>query len=113
MPVGSPESVHVFAWRVTFGWKNCILCYAISYSCYKKNQTNKQIKKTFDLGGDEWMELAEGLGLTPEEIRFLDKRTLNPMEAALSFIAKQRFLSVGELYELLNERDFPMLADLL
>ena len=76
-------------------------------------QTNKQIKKTFDLGGDEWMELAEGLGLTPEEIRFLDKRTLNPMEAALSFIAKQRFLSVGELYELLNERDFPMLADLL
>ena len=75
-------------------------------------QTNK-LKKTFDLGGDEWMELAEGLGLTPEEIRFLDKRTLNPMEAALSFIAKQRFLSVGELYELLNERDFPLLADLL
>ena len=35
------------------------------------------------------------------------------MEAALSFIAKQRLLSVGELYELLNERDFPMLADLL
>ena len=58
------------------------------------------------------MELAEGLGLTPPEIRFLEKRTLNPMEAALSFIAKQRLLSVGELYELLNERDFPMLADL-
>ena len=62
---------------------------------------------------DEWMALAEGLGLTSEEIRFLDKRTLNPMEAALSFIAKQRFLSVSELYELLNERDFLMLADLL
>ena len=81
--------------------------------CYEKNQTKKQIKKTFDLGGDEWMELAEGLGLTPEEIRFLDKRTLNPMEAALSFIAKQRFLSVGELYELLNESGFPALADRL
>ena len=59
------------------------------------------------------MALAEGLGLTPPEIHFLDKRTLNPMEAALSFIAKQRLLSVGELYELLNERDLPMLADLL
>ena len=59
------------------------------------------------------MQVAEGLGLTQEEIRFLDKRTLNPMESALFFIAKQRFLSVGELYELLNKRDFPMLADLL
>ena len=59
------------------------------------------------------MEVAEGLGLTAPEIRFLDKRTVNPMEAALSFIVKQRFLSVGELYELSNERDFPMLADLL
>ena len=59
------------------------------------------------------MELAEGLGLTPSEIRFLDKRTINPMQAALSFITKQRFLSVGELYELLNEHDLPMLADLL
>ena len=59
------------------------------------------------------MELAERLGLTPPEIRFLEKRTLNPMEAALSFIVKQRLLSVSELYELLNECDFPMLADLL
>ena len=59
------------------------------------------------------MELAERLGLTPPEIRFLEKRTLNPMDAALSFIVKQRLLSVSELYELLNECDFPMLADLL
>ena len=59
------------------------------------------------------MELAEGLGLTPQEIRFLDKRTVNPVEAALSFITRQRFVSVGELYELLIERDKPMLADLL
>ena len=59
------------------------------------------------------MELAEGLGLTPAEIRFLDKRTLNPMEAALSFIVRQRFLRVGELYELLEEHNFPVLADLL
>ena len=59
------------------------------------------------------MELAKGLGLTPAEIRFLDKRTLNPMDAALSFTVKQRFLRVGELYELLEEHNFPVLADLL
>ena len=59
------------------------------------------------------MKVAEGLGLTPSEIRFVDMRTLNPIEAALSFIIRQRFLSVGELYELLNEHHFPMLADLL
>ena len=59
------------------------------------------------------MELAEGLGLTAAEIRFLEKRTLNPMDAALSFIVKQRFLRVGELYELLEEHNFPVLADLL
>ena len=59
------------------------------------------------------MKLAEELGLAPREIRFLEKRTLNPMEAALSFITRQRFVSVGELYELLNEGDLPMLADLL
>ena len=59
------------------------------------------------------MKVAEGLGLTSSEIRFLDKRTLNPIEAALSFIIRQRFLSVSELYELLNEHHFPMLADLL
>ena len=67
----------------------------------------------FVLGGDEWKEVAEGLGLTPREIRFLDKRTLNPLDAALAFIAKQRYVSVGELYDLLNEHGFPVLADLL
>ncbi|PFX19101.1 putative serine/threonine-protein kinase pats1 [Stylophora pistillata] len=64
-------------------------------------------------GGDEWMGVVEGLGLTPQEIRFLDKRTLNPMAAALSFIVKRRHLSVDELYELLIEQGFPKMADLL
>ncbi|PFX12826.1 putative serine/threonine-protein kinase qkgA [Stylophora pistillata] len=69
---------------------------------------------TIDLaGGDEWKEIAEGLGLTPREIRFLDKRHRNPMDAALAFAARQGSLSVGELYDLLDERGFPMLADLL
>ncbi len=57
--------------------------------------------------------IAEALGLAPQEIRFLDKRTLNPLDAALAFIAKQRHITVGELYDLLNESGYPMLADLL
>ena len=34
------------------------------------------------VGGEEWKEVAEGLGLTPREIRFLDNRTLNPFDPA-------------------------------
>ncbi|KAL9965598.1 hypothetical protein ACROYT_G029420 [Oculina patagonica] len=69
---------------------------------------------TIDLsGGDEWKEIAEALGLSQPEIRFLDNRTLNPLDAALAFIAKQRHITVGELYDLLNEKGFPVIADLL
>ena len=67
----------------------------------------------FFLGRDEWKELAEGLGLNQSEIRFLDKRTLNPMDVALEFIAKQRDVCVGGLYDSLNKHGFPVLADLL
>ena len=65
------------------------------------------------LGSDEWMMIAEQLGLTPEEIRFLDKRTLDPAAAALSYVSKQRIISVGLLYDLLNESGLPLLADFL
>ena len=65
------------------------------------------------VGGDEWKVIAESLGLTPREIRFLDKRTLNPCDAALSFIANQRRTSVGYLYDVLNDCGFPKIADLL
>ena len=57
--------------------------------------------------------VAEALGLTPPEIRFLDNRTLNPLDAALAFIARQRCITVGDLYDLLNEHGFPLIADLL
>lgn len=71
-------------------------------------------KLTISLSGDDgWMMIADRLGLTPEEIRFLDKRTLNPAEAALSFVSKQRFISVGLLYDLLKESMLPTQADLL
>ncbi|KAL9961093.1 hypothetical protein ACROYT_G029975 [Oculina patagonica] len=69
---------------------------------------------TIDLSsGHEWKVVAERLGLTPREIRFLDNRTLNPCDAALAFIANQRPTSVGGLYDVLNECGLPMLADLL
>ena len=65
------------------------------------------------VGGEEWKEVAERLGLTPQEIRFLDNRTLNPFEAALAFIARQRNITVADLYELLNECGYSVVADLL
>ena len=57
--------------------------------------------------------VAEALGMTPAEIRFLDNRTLNPLDAALAFIAKQRCITVGDLYDVLIECGCPVIADLL
>lgn len=60
------------------------------------------------------MFLAEKLGLTPAEIRFLDNRVLNPCEAALVHARKQRLiLNVGDLYDRLVECELPRLADIL
>lgn len=64
-------------------------------------------------GGDEWKIFAEQLGLTPEEIRFLDHRTLNPADAALGYIAQKYQITVGDLYHLLTECGLPVIADLL
>ena len=64
------------------------------------------------VGGEEWKLVAEALGLTPQEIRFLDHRTLNPLDSALAFIAKQRHITVGELYDMISECGFPVIADL-
>jgi len=59
------------------------------------------------------MEVAEKLGLTPKEIRYLNKRVYNPFDAALAFIAQQRHISVGDLYDVLSECGLPVIADLL
>ena len=66
-------------------------------------------------GREEWKLVAEALGLTSSEIRFLDKRTLNPrpLDAALCFVARQRYITVGYLYDLLNKHGFPVIADFL
>ena len=62
-------------------------------------------------GGEEWTVVAEALGLTPSEIRFFDKPTLNPLDAALNFIVRQRCITVGDLCDLLNKHGFPAIAD--
>ena len=65
------------------------------------------------LGGDEWMMVAERLGLTPAEIRFLERRHINPFEVALEYSGKQQYLDVGQLYDVLVDCGFPRFADLL
>ena len=66
------------------------------------------------LGGDEWKLFSETLGLTPAEIHFLEKRVINPCDVALSHGRKQGFIrSVGDLYDALEECNFPVMADLL
>ena len=65
------------------------------------------------LGGDEWMVVAERLGLTPAEIRFLERRCRNPFEIALAHSRNQHYLDVGQLYDVLVDCGFPRFADLL
>ena len=62
-------------------------------------------------GRDDWKIVAETLGLTPLEIRFLDNRVLNPASVALSFVASQRLLTVGNLYDVLTACNLPFIAD--
>ena len=59
------------------------------------------------------MMVAERLGLTPSEIRFLDRRSLNPFESALIHSRNQRYWNVGQLYDVLVDCGFPMHSDLL
>ena len=73
----------------------------------------KKIALFLFVGGQEWKQLAEKLGLAPHEIRFLDKRVMNPCEAAIAFIARQRYITVGELYDTISECGLPVFADIL
>jgi len=64
-------------------------------------------------GDDEWKQFAERLGLSAAEIRFLDKRVLNPCDAALAYSRDQRYISVGDLYDELVACELPLISDLL
>ena len=65
------------------------------------------------VGGDEWKLLAAKLGFNSDKIRFLNNRTLNPAEAVLGYITRERYVTVGKLYDVLNECGLPVIADIL
>ena len=64
-------------------------------------------------GGEEWKVVAERLGLSAKEIRYLDVRVRNPCEAALSFVSQRHCMNVDDLYDVLNDCGMPVLADIL
>lgn len=71
-------------------------------------------KLTIDLsGGEEWKVVAERLGFTAPEIRYLDHRTRNPFEAALTHYIERNPMKVDDLYDILTECGMPVLADIL
>lgn len=57
--------------------------------------------------------VAERLGMTAAEIRFLDKRLLNPADAMIGHIANLFVITVGDLYDLLVDCELPVMADVL
>ena len=64
-------------------------------------------------GGEEWKDVAERLGLSATEIRFLDAREKNPCDAALSFVSQRCCMNVDDLYNVLVECGMPVPADIL
>ena len=65
------------------------------------------------LGLDDWELFAEKLGLTPEEIRFLDKRTRNQVLQVLISATQKYIITVGDLYDVLKDCGLPVIADFL
>ena len=66
------------------------------------------------LGGEEWKVMAEKLGMSGDEIRFLDNRTRNPADEALvELVLRNPNSTVGYLYDVLVECDMPTVADLM
>jgi len=64
-------------------------------------------------GGDHWIMVAERLGVTPPEIRLLDKRRFKPFKKALKYSRRRQYWNVGQLYDVLVDCGFPIFADFL
>ncbi|PFX13510.1 uncharacterized protein LOC111345949 [Stylophora pistillata] len=64
-------------------------------------------------GREDWEIFAEKLGLTPAEIRFLDKRAKNQVLEVLVHASQKDLITVGNLYDVLKDCGMPILADLL
>ena len=65
------------------------------------------------VGRDDWELFAEKLVLTPAEIRFLDKRTMNQVLEVLIFASQKYLITVGDLYDVLKDCGLPVIADFL
>ena len=57
--------------------------------------------------------VADGLGLAPVEIRFLDQRVVDPMDVVLRSVGQMSSVRVETLYDLVTELGLPKVADLL
>ncbi|XP_074628662.1 uncharacterized protein LOC141886412 [Acropora palmata] len=79
------------------------------------NIPQEQIRElTINLsGGEDWKVVAERMGFTAPEIRYLDHRTRNPFEAALTHCIQMNPMKVDDLYDILTECGMPVLADIL
>lgn len=68
---------------------------------------------TTQLCGGSWMALAEYLKMERFQIVYLNDRYTNPAEETLRFWEVKAGSTVGKLYDILVELDFPYLADCL
>ena len=89
-----------------------------SFSCVLKHPNwgyyaGKPVENAFFAGGEDWKVVAERMGFTAPEIRFLDHRTRNPFEAALAHYIDRNPMKVDDLYDILTECGMPVLADIL
>ncbi|XP_044183878.1 uncharacterized protein LOC122964379 [Acropora millepora] len=80
-----------------------------------QNVPNEKLRElTIHLsGGEEWKFVAERLGFTAPEIRYLDHRTRNPFEAALTHYIERNPMKVGDLHDILTECGMRVLTDIL
>ena len=74
---------------------------------------NSETHFVFVAGGEEWKVVAERLGFSAKEIRYLDVRMRNPCDAALDFVSQKNYMNVDDLYDVLTECGMPVLADIL
>ena len=89
-----------------------------SFSCVLKHPkwayyASKPVENASFAGGEDWKVVAERMGFTAPEIRFLDHRTRNPFEAALAHYIDRNPMKVDDLYDILTECGMPVLADIL
>ncbi|XP_048586963.1 uncharacterized protein LOC5503897 isoform X2 [Nematostella vectensis] len=60
-----------------------------------------------------WKRFADKIGMSTDDIKYLDQRTDNPADGALSKWELRTNLSIGHLYDMLNELGMPLIADRL